>query len=165
MKRLIWWRRLDFVKNWLIWLTREMLMPRLSPFRRNPTLYFRIFSYLDFIFVPVRVTRCALAAHWYTYAPTRCRTSLYCRTFFSLSVSQALERSCWTRPYSMVWDWRVSRAGPMLFYWLKLLYPYYSILLFFLSLLSVFRLVLWGWGLRTDRVYITLSQPCTANIF
>ena len=34
-------------------------------------------------------------------------------------------------PYSMVWDWRVSRAGPMLFYRPKLLYPYYSLLLFF----------------------------------
>ena len=34
-------------------------------------------------------------------------------------------------PYSMVWDWRVSRAGPMLLYWPKLLYPYYSLLLFF----------------------------------
>ena len=30
---------------------------------------------------------------------------------------------------------------------------------FSLFLLSVYRLVLWGWGLRTDRVYITLSQP------
>ena len=34
-------------------------------------------------------------------------------------------------PYSMLWDWRVSRAGPMLLYWPKLLYPYYSLLLFF----------------------------------
>ena len=34
-------------------------------------------------------------------------------------------------PYSMVWDWRISRAGPMLLYWPKLLYPYYSLLLFF----------------------------------
>ena len=34
-------------------------------------------------------------------------------------------------PYSMVWDWRVSRAGPMLLYWPKLLHPYYSRLLFF----------------------------------
>ena len=33
--------------------------------------------------------------------------------------------------YSMVWDWPVSRAGPMLFYWIKLLYPDYSLLLFF----------------------------------
>ena len=35
-------------------------------------------------------------------------------------------------PYSMVWDWRVLRAGAMLFHWPKLLYPYYSLLLFFL---------------------------------
>ena len=68
-------------------------------------------------------------------------------------------------PYSMVWDWRVSRAEPMLLYWPKLLYPYYSLLHFFPSLLSVYRLVLWGWGLRTDKVYITLSQPCTADLF
>ena len=34
-----------------------------------------------------------------------------------------------------------------------------------LSFLSVYRLVLWGWGLWTDRVYITLSQPCTADLF
>ena len=34
-------------------------------------------------------------------------------------------------PYSMVWDWLVSRAGPMLFYSPKLLYPYYSLILFF----------------------------------
>ena len=66
--------------------------------------------------------------------------------------------------YSMVWDWRVSRAGPMLLYWPKLLYPYYSLLRFSLSLLSVYRLVLWGWGLRTDKVYTTLSQPCTADL-
>ena len=34
-------------------------------------------------------------------------------------------------PFSMVWDWRVSRAGPMLLYWPKLLYPYSSLLLSF----------------------------------
>ena len=39
-------------------------------------------------------------------------------------------------PFLMVWDWRVSRAGPMLLYGPKLLYPYYSLLLsfFFLSI-------------------------------
>ena len=36
---------------------------------------------------------------------------------------------------------------------------------FSLSLLYVYRLVLWGWGLRTDRVCITLSQPCSADLF
>ena len=36
---------------------------------------------------PVRVTRGALIAHLYTFAPPRCRTSQYRRTFNSLSVS------------------------------------------------------------------------------
>ena len=68
-------------------------------------------------------------------------------------------------PYSMVLDWRVSRAGPMLFYWPKMLYPFYNLLLFFPSLLSVYRLVLWGWGLLTDRVYITLSLSLALPTF
>ena len=36
--------------------------------------------------VPVQVTRSALVAHRYTYAPPRCRTSQYRRTFVALSV-------------------------------------------------------------------------------
>ena len=68
--------------------------------------------------------------------------------------------------FSMVWDWRVSRAGPM-FFFIGLSCSISTILFYSLSfsLLSVYRLVLWGWGLRTDRVYITLSQPCTADLF
>ena len=65
------------------------------------------------LLVPVRVTRGALVAHRYTYAPARCRTSQYRRTCIVISVS------LWTislTPYSMVWDWRVSTAGLMLFY-------------------------------------------------
>ena len=38
-------------------------------------------------YVPVRVTSGALIAHRYTFAPPRCRTSLYRRTFIPLSVS------------------------------------------------------------------------------
>ena len=38
-------------------------------------------------YVPVRVTRGALVAHRYTYAPPRCRTSQYSRTFIPVSVS------------------------------------------------------------------------------
>ena len=54
----------------------------------------------------------------------------------------------------------------MLFYWHKLLYPYTIIFYSFsLSLFSLYMFVLWGWGLRTDRVNITLSQPCTADLF
>ena len=67
-------------------------------------------------------------------------------------------------PCSMVWDWRVSRAGPMPFYWSSCSLPL-CLLLFSLSLLSFYGLVLWGWGLRTDRVLIAFSQPCIANLF
>ena len=38
-------------------------------------------------YVPVRVTRGAVSAHRYTYAPPRCRTSHYQRTFILLAVS------------------------------------------------------------------------------
>ena len=38
-------------------------------------------------YVPVRVTRSALVAHRYTYAPPRCRTSQNRRTFIPLSSS------------------------------------------------------------------------------
>ena len=36
---------------------------------------------------------------------------------------------------------------------------------FSLPLLPVYRLLLWGWGLWIDRVNITLSQLCTADLF
>ena len=39
------------------------------------------------LLVPGQVTRGALVAHRYTYAPPRCRTSQYCKTFIPLSVS------------------------------------------------------------------------------
>ena len=38
-------------------------------------------------YVPAQVTRCALVAHRYTYAPPRCRTLQYSRTFIPFSVS------------------------------------------------------------------------------
>ena len=37
--------------------------------------------------VPVRVTRGAVIAHWFTYVPPRCRTSQYSITFIAFSVS------------------------------------------------------------------------------
>ena len=63
-------------------------------------------------YLPVRVTRGALVTHPYTYAPPRCRTSQYSKTLFS---SQGLSGRILLTLYSMVWDWRVSRAGPMFF--------------------------------------------------
>ena len=54
-------------------------------------------------------------------------------------------------PYSMLWDWRVSRAGPMRYYWPKLLYPYYNLLLF--SHFSSFCLYIgWYWGAGVFRL-------------
>ena len=38
-------------------------------------------------YVPTRVTRGALVAHRYTYAPPRCRTFQYSRTFITFLVS------------------------------------------------------------------------------
>ena len=67
-------------------------------------------------------------------------------------------------PYSLMWDWRVSRAGPIKpFYFPSCSLPYF-LLLFSLSLLSFYAygLVLWGWGLQTDRVlslYPSLALP------
>ena len=70
----------------------------------------------------------ALVAHRYTYAPPRYRTLQYSRIFVPFSVSPWNDLA---NPVSVVWDWRVSRAGPMHLYWPKLLYPYYTLLLFF----------------------------------
>ena len=87
--------------------------------------------------VPMKVTRSALVAHRHTYVPPRCRTTQYRRTFIPFSVS------LWNDLADPVFDGvglRVSRAGPMLFYWPKQLNPYY----FSLSFLSDYRLVLWG---------------------
>ena len=47
----------------------------------------RLCGALPVPYVPVRVTHGALIAHRYTYAPPRCRTSQYRRTFILLSVS------------------------------------------------------------------------------
>ena len=112
-------------------------------------------------YVPVRVTRGTLIAHRYTYAPPRCRTSQYRRTYIPLSVS------LWNDLVDPVFDdvgLAGFKAGPMPFCW-----PSCSLLfclqLFSRSLLFFFRLVVWGWGLRTDRVSISLSRPCIANLF
>ena len=46
-----------------------------------------LYGALPVPFVPVRVTRGAVIAHRYTYAPPHCRTSQYSRTFIHLSIS------------------------------------------------------------------------------
>ena len=64
--------------------------------------------------------------------------------------SQCLCRIILLTLHLMVWDWQVSRVGPMLLHWPKLLIPIWSLTVFPFS--SFYRLVLRGWGLWTDRV-------------
>ena len=53
--------------------------------RSNPMHLF--YGALPVPYLPVWVTRGALVAHQYTYAPPRCRTSQYRRTIIHLSIS------------------------------------------------------------------------------
>ena len=120
-----------------------------------------LYGALPVPYVPVRVTRGALVAHRYTYDPPRCRTSQYRRTFIPWSVS------LWNNLSDPVFDGVdladfKSRANA--FFWPSCSLTF-CFLLFSLSLLSFCGLVLWGWGLRTDRVLIALSQLCIANLF
>ena len=78
--------------------------------------------------VPVRATRWALVAHWYTSAPPCCRTSQYSRIFIILSVSLLNDHA---NPVFDGVGLSSFKSRPLLFYWPKLLYPYYSLLLFF----------------------------------
>ena len=57
-------------------------------------------------YVPALVTRGALVAHRYTYAPLRCRTSEDSSTFIPLSVSVWNDLAHPVFYYSMVWDCR-----------------------------------------------------------
>ena len=55
-------------------------------------------------YVLVRVTRCALVAYRYTYAPPRCWTSQYLLTSIPLSVSLWNDLA---DPVLIVWDYRI----------------------------------------------------------
>ena len=53
--------------------------------------------------------------------------------------SQYLSGTIWLTPYSMVWDWRVSRPGPTPFCWPSCSHLYFPLLFLFLD-----RLVVWA---------------------
>ena len=93
-------------------------------------------------YVPARVTRGALGAHRYTYAPPRCRTLQYSKTFIPFSVSfwnnlaNPSIRWCGTGGFQ--------EQGQCFFIGMSCSIPtivFYSFSFFF----SVHRLVLWGW--------------------
>ena len=75
----------------------------------------------------------SLVANRYTYAPPDCRTLQHCRTLFPC---QCISGMILLTPCSMVWDWRVLRAGPMPFYWPSCSLTF-CLLLFSISLLSL----------------------------
>ena len=117
-------------------------------------------------YVPVRFARGALVVHRYTYAPPRYRTSQHRSTTGLLFTCQYLCGTILVTPYSMVWDWRVSRAGPTLFYWPKLSIITIVFYYFSLSLLSVDI----GWhsgtgvfGLLCVNLYLSLAVPTSFN--
>ena len=109
-------------------------------------------------YVPVRVASGALVSGRYTYEPPLCRTSVPQDFCFPLSVP--LDRSCLPR---IRWcgTGGFQEQGQCFFIGLSCSIPAIAFYYFFL----VQRLVLWGWGHRTDRVYIILSQPCTPTTF
>ena len=83
--------------------------------------------------------------------------------FYSL-FDVPLERSCWFR-FRWCGTGGFKEQGQCFFIGLSCSIPTIVFYSLSISLLSVYRLVVWGWGLRTNRVYITLSQPCTADLF
>ena len=120
----------NWVSDWL-WYCSSFIyastLIHLHKNRRNPM--HPLNCVLPGLYVPVRVTRGALIVHRYTYAPPRCRTSQYRKTFIQLSVS------LWNDLITdSVFD-GVGLAGfksrPMLFYWLKLFYLFLSSIIFF----------------------------------
>ena len=88
-----------------------------------------------------------------------------CSTAGLLFPSRCSSGTILLAPYSMLWDCQVSRAGPCFFIGLSCSIP--AIVFYSFFTFSSFCLLVGivGLGLRTERVYITLSQPCTAELF
>ena len=90
----------------------------------------------------------------WTYAPPRCRPSQYRRIFITLSVS------LWYVLTDPVFDGvglaDFKRRVNAFFVGLSCSIPTMVFYRFPHSPLSVSRFLLWGWGLQTDKVYITL---------
>ena len=99
-------------------------------------------------YVPVRVTPGALVAHRYTYAPPRCRTLQYSRTFMNLQIIP-FSVSLWNDLANPVFDGvygtgGCQERGQCFFIGLSCFIPAIVFYSFSLSLISVYRLVLYG---------------------
>ena len=67
-----------------------------------------LYGALPVPYVPVRVTRFTVIAHWYTYAPPRCRTSQYHGLLF---FCQYLCGTILVTPCLMVWTGEFQELG------------------------------------------------------
>ena len=115
-------------------------------------------SYLD------RMCQCWLHAVPWSHIWVLMHHSAAVPQDFCSPPSVPLERSCWPHIWRC-WTGRFQEQGQYFFIGLSCSIPTIVFYYFSLSLLPVYRLVLWGWGLWTERVYITISQPCTADLF
>ena len=100
------------------------------------------------------------------YAPPRCRPSQYLRTFVPLTVSLWNDLADGVGSFPPVrrcGTGRFQEQGQCFFVNISCSIPTIVFYYFSLSFLPVCRLVLSGYGLCTDRVYLTLSQPCKAK--
>ena len=114
-------------------------------------------------YVPSRVTRGALVAHRGTLVHRL--AAEYCSTAELLFPSRCSSGTILLTRIRWCGTGGFQEHGQCFFIGLSCSIPTIVFYFFSLSLLSVYRLVLWGWGLWTDRVLTTLSQPCTADFF
>ena len=87
-----------------------------------------LYGVLPVPYLTVQVTRGALVAH--RYILMRLLAAVPCSTAGPLLPSQCPCETIMLTMYSILCDWLVSRAGPMLFHWQKLLYPFLSSTIF-----------------------------------
>ena len=125
------------------WSVAELCM--LFKIRSNPM--HPLSGALSLPYVPVHVTRGALVADRHSFVPPRCRTSQYRRSFVPLSVS------LWNDLSDPLFDGVglvgfKSRANAFLLAWSTLSFLSPTLL----SFSSCHGLVVWGWGVWTDRV-------------
>ena len=118
-----------------------------------------LYGALPVPYVPVRVTRGAVIAHQYTYAPPRYRTSQYRRTFILLSVS------LWNDLSEPVFNGVGSTQEQVHCLFIGLCTR--SLFVYCCFQFLFFRSMCWycGAGVFGLNVLIALSQSCITNLF
>ena len=110
------------------------------PYRIRCNPLHSLYGALPVPYVPVRVTRDAVIAHRSLMRLFAAEPRSIAGLLFPF---QYLFGTILVTPYSMVWEWRVSRAWPIPIYWPSCSLPF-CLLLFSLSLRSFYGLVLYG---------------------